>query len=271
MPRSKSPDEAEILARSAPVAAAGSAVRRRFTATELADFMRCGLRYELLHLRGLPADLILSESRASERPPGHVVGSLLHEVIEKARGREGLSAALDRVIASNAAYAPIASALRRECAPILARFEKTALAARILSPDARRERQFSFLLDEYLLEGKIDALAGGDIVDFKSDDIEPSEAAAHAEAYRSQMDLYALACERLTGKAPERVALYFLRPGIEIAWNYGAAGLEAAASRVRETIGLIQNGPPYATAAGDACRCEYQTLCRFIARRRATR
>ena len=270
LPGKRPPEQAAVLARSRPLESAAAA-RRRFTATELADFCRCPLRYELLHLRGLPADFVLEEQELPVRPGAQLVGLLLHEVLEKAAPGGKLGAALDRVLSSNPLYAPAGAALRAECVPILERLEASGFYASVAaSPGARSEMQFSFALDKYLLEGKIDLCLAGRIVDYKSDDVPARETAGHAESYRGQMDVYALACERLLGRAPDKVTLYFLRPGVGVDWDYGPAGLDAARARVLDVIRRIHAGPPYAAAETlHDCRCEYGTLCALIRDRRS--
>lgn len=68
------------------------------------------------------------------------------------------------------------------------------------------------------LQGTIDCLierkAGYAIVDYKTDRIDAGEVAERAEAYRTQLDLYARAVETIFGRpVPERM-LYFLHPGV---------------------------------------------------------
>jgi ATP-dependent helicase/nuclease subunit A len=246
--------------------------RRRFTATELADFHRCPLRYELAHLRRLPADYILEDREEGGGPPAAVVGTLLHEVLEKARRREALSDALERVISGNASYSARGAQLRSDCLAVLERFEGSAFHRRVSGAvEQRRERQFSFLLGEYLIEGKMDLVVAGEVIDFKSDDVRAEDVRAYAEHYRTQMDVYALAYERLTGRTAQKVTLYFLRPGVEAGWEYGADGTRAAEARALATIKEILTGPPYEAVRDDSCRCEYKTLCGLVAGRRAAK
>jgi len=268
LPEAPRAEDAGALARSAPAARA-TACRDRSTATEIADFARCPLRWELVHLRRVPPDFVIG-GEGSGRIPGHLVGTLLHEVIEKAGRRERLADVLERVLAADDLYAARVADLRAECLPILERFERTDLYRLVAATaDAARERQFSFLLGDYLIEGKIDAVLDGRIVDFKSDDVPADEAAAYAEHYRSQMDIYALAHERLTGRPPAEVTLYFLRAALPVTWPYGAGGLAAAGKRVLQTIERIRAGGPFAADRGPSCRCEHKTVCALIAGRRA--
>ncbi|MCD6404553.1 MAG: PD-(D/E)XK nuclease family protein [Planctomycetes bacterium] len=242
-----------------------------FTATEIADFSRCPLRYEFAHLRRLPGDWILEErEEGGQAVAGHVVGTLLHEVLERARRGEPLAKALDRILRGRGEYARNAEALRAECLPILAALEQSRFYERLSALGGERELSFSVFLEGIIFEGKIDRYAPDEIIDFKSDSISADEAPVYAEGYRAQMDVYALAAWRLTGRVPGRVTLYFLRPGVEVGWDYAADGLAQAERRVLAAVEAIRKGPPYAARPEDDCRCEYKNLCRIIAARRST-
>jgi ATP-dependent helicase/nuclease subunit A len=71
--------------------------------------------------------------------------------------------------------------------------------------------------DQVMLRGRIDVLVPLDdrciIIDYKTDDVPPELVAARAESYRPQVDAYAGAAERITGK-PVDVKLVFLRPRV---------------------------------------------------------
>jgi ATP-dependent helicase/nuclease subunit A len=270
LPKASHPLQRQVLARCAKIG--GSAKSGdRFVATELADFSRCPLQYELRHLRGLPPDYRLADPVGKDAaPPAHLVGTLLHAVLERARRFDSLSSVLEKLLATDMSYTGWAAGLRRECLPILKRFEASPFFQRMRAADCEREKGFSFLLEGFLIEGTMDLFMKGQVVDFKSDDVTAQEAPAHAQEYRSQMDVYALAYERLTGAPPDRVVLYFLRPELEVSWDYGPKETAAAQKRVLGTIRTILAGPPFAAARENAkCHCEYQSLCAFIRDRRS--
>ena len=97
------------------------------------------------------------------------------------------------------------------------------------APVCRREFKFSVLLpaeefcpglepgEEVLLQGVVDAwfetLEGITVVDFKSDRVSRSGAAARGEEYRPQLEAYSRALEEITGKQVFRKALWFFEPG----------------------------------------------------------
>ena len=93
----------------------------------------------------------------------------------------------------------------------------------------RREFKFSVLLpaeefcpglepgEEVLLQGVVDAwfetLEGITVVDFKSDRVSRSGAAAWERSTAPQLEAYSRALEEITGKQVVRKALWFFEPG----------------------------------------------------------
>ncbi len=130
---------------------------------------------------------------------------------------------------------PNASEQARELA---ARFQMSELAHRACSAE-RVEREFDFLLaiDDCILQGRIDLWFedGGRLVlvDYKTDDVDADGAAERARDYELQLHLYALALERITGRAPTQALLYFLRPDTVVSVGVEPEQLEAARERVR--------------------------------------
>ena len=97
------------------------------------------------------------------------------------------------------------------------------------APVCRREFKFSVLLpaeefcpglepgEEVLLQGVVDAwfetLEGITVVDFKSDRVSRSGAAARGEEYRPQLEAYSRALERITGRRVAHRILWFFATG----------------------------------------------------------
>ena len=99
------------------------------------------------------------------------------------------------------------------------------------SPKVYREFSFSLLRpagevfpgageDELLLQGVVDCCFVEDgglvVVDYKTDRVSASGAAACAERYRGQLECYAWAMERITGLKVRERLVYFLRPGLAV-------------------------------------------------------
>ncbi len=108
-----------------------------------------------------------------------------------------------------------------EALALAVRFESSGVGRRLQNA-TRIEREFDFLLavEDVALVGQIDLWfeeAGALVlVDYKTDEVGAAEVPARAGAYTLQLQLYALALERLTGRAPDHALLYFLRPDIVI-------------------------------------------------------
>ena len=142
------------------------------------------------------------------------------------------------------------------------RFESSEIGRR-LEHAARVEREFDFLLavEDVVLRGQIDLWfeEGGEriIVDYKTDDVGAEEAPARGRGYELQVQLYAVAVERLTGRPPDRALLYFLRPDVEVAVDVSAPALERAIEMVR-AFRSAQERQEFPLREGERCvRCPF--------------
>ena len=132
----------------------------------------------------------------------------------------------------------------------------------------RAEREFDFMLalEDLVVEGRIDLWfeeAGRLVlVDYKTDDVDADAAAARAEDYVLQLQLYALALQSIAGRLPDQAWLHFLRPGVALAVNVGAAEMAAARESIR-AFQRAQSEMRFPTSAGAHCRrCPfYRGLC----------
>ena len=91
---------------------------------------------------------------------------------------------------------------------------------------APRSPQAVDIADDVYLQGFIDLLyedAAGrwHLVDYKTHQLAAHDPAAAAAPYAAQLAIYALAVERVLGRVPDELALYFLRTGGEhaLAWS----------------------------------------------------
>jgi len=143
------------------------------------------------------------------------------------------------------------------------RFTSSDLGRKV-AQSTRVEREFDFLLaiEDVVLRGQIDLWFDSCIVDYKTDDVSPEEIPARAEAYALQLQLYAIAIERLTGKAPDTAILYFLRPNVEVAVEVTPSALANAIAIVRE-FQRAQDRIAFPLREGEHCqRCSYfHNLC----------
>ena len=109
------------------------------------------------------------------------------------------------------------------------RLFSSPLGKRIMSADARkREFKFSLLCpaekffpggegESVLMQGVIDCMIeeNGEltIIDYKTDRVRGEETAERAESYARQLEAYAYAAQRMTGKPVRECVLYFLYSG----------------------------------------------------------
>jgi RecB family exonuclease len=95
---------------------------------------------------------------------------------------------------------------------------------------------------------------GGELilVDYKTDRHED-----RAGAYAIQLQLYALALERIRGRLPDRALLCYLRNGHEVEVPLGAAALETARESVR-ALSRAQDSLEFPLREGARCAlCGY--------------
>lgn len=118
-------------------------------------------------------------------------------------------------------------------------FRRSALGKRSAAA-SRLEREFDFVLavEDVVVRGQVDLWfeEAGEltIVDYKTDRVTGPEAHQRARDYEMQVRLYAMAVERVAGRAPDRAWLHFLRPDKAVAVDLGPSLLESPEQVVRE-------------------------------------
>ena len=115
---------------------------------------------------------------------------------------------------------------------MLERFYRSDLGRRVAqAADVHREFKFSLLVDagrflaggdgeQVLLQGVVDCFFEEDgqlvLLDFKTDRVRAGEEEAAAAGYREQLEAYAYALRRITGKPVREKAVFFLRTGCAV-------------------------------------------------------
>jgi CRISPR/Cas system-associated exonuclease Cas4 (RecB family) len=146
-------------------------------------------------------------------------------------------------------------------------FQKSTLGRRAAAA-AAIEREFDFLMEveDLELRGQIDLWFEDRgrtvLVDYKTDRVSAADAPARAEQYRLQLRLYALALERLNGRAPDEAYVYFLRPNIAVPVDLRPSLFDAPEAAVRE-FREAQERQDFPLHEGEHCRtCPHFTrLC----------
>jgi len=185
------------------------------TVTELAAFAQCPRLYYLRHYLGF-------EGRARK----------LEDTGDLTAGAFGT--AVHALLAGSAVVNPDSKALAMSEV-----FRQSALGRRAARA-SRVEREFDFLMavDGLVLRGQIDLWfeEGGElvIVDYKTDSVNAVEAHQRAQDHAMQLRIYALAVERITGRAPDRAWLHFLRPNTAIEVDLTPSLLDSPEQVVRD-------------------------------------
>ena len=221
--------------------------------TALSELERCGYRYYLERILGLPEQSApASLDHEHHGLEARARGTLIHRLMELGFAWPGALAAGGSI--SPERVGEVAKQLgmrvgrdeRQEIAELIARASSAAPAARVAAAaSVRREHAFAFSVGPHapLVTGVIDLLAreadGNQlIVDYKSDRVEPDAdlaALVHAQ-YTVQRELYALAL-LLAGAARVEVVHWFLeRPHEWVSARYRAADRDELQTRVQARV-----------------------------------
>lgn len=116
----------------------------------------------------------------------------------------------------------------------------------------------------HILSGKVDRLdfaadGGYALIDYKLDRELPAGNSAEGSP---QLSFYHLLVFEALGRAPDQVALFYLRHGVEHVAEPGAASLTATAAWITDTASRIARERDWRPCEGDACRtCSYRAIC----------
>jgi ATP-dependent exoDNAse (exonuclease V) beta subunit len=146
-------------------------------------------------------------------------------------------------------------------------FRQSALGRRVAKA-SRVEREFDFLMsvEDLVIRGQVDLWFedGGElaIVDYKTDDVTASQAQHRAQDYAPQLRIYAMAVERVSGRAVDRAWLHFLRPNVAVEVDLGPSLLDSPEQIVRAFQDAQAKGE-FPLNEGERClRCAfYKDLC----------
>ena len=244
-------EESAVLEVSLPVAAEQQ--DSNATVTDLSLFASCPRKYYLsryLGFEGRPRTTgeAAPDGGASGKPAGLSAGEFGTQV--------------HALLAGNAVPDPVPEALR-----LVEVFNQSPLARRAARA-TRVAREFDFLmaLDDLVIRGQIDLWfeEGRELVvaDYKTDDVTAAEAQHRARDYALQLRLYALALERVAGRAPGRAWLHFLRPNTLVEVDLTPSLIESPEQTVRD-FQEAQTTLDFPLSEGEHCqRCQfYRDLC----------
>jgi ATP-dependent exoDNAse (exonuclease V) beta subunit len=241
----------EPAAGEAPAAATGA-----LSYTALAEFDRCGYRFYLERVLGLPPDERVAASagsgRTTEGMAGTVRGSLVHRLLETLDFRRAEAPPPELVlrVAAELGAAPSADEVQ-EIAALVAAVADTELGDRLASaPRVWREYPFAFSLgdDRPLMTGVVDLIAhemGGSwlVVDYKSDRVGDADLQALTErAYGVQRRVYGLAALRGGALTVDVVHWYLQRPAEPVTVRFAADEADALAAGLSDRVALLRAG-----------------------------
>jgi len=223
--------------------------------TALSELERCGYRYYLERVLGLPENR--SEARSQPSRDGLEArqrGTLVHRLLESldfSRPAAPSAAEVGRI--AQELGMRVGGGEREEIAQLVGAACGTALAQRVAAAQSvRREHPFAFSLaaEEPLITGFIDLLAreadGGFLVlDYKSDRVGPEAALGDLveRDYAVQRLLYALAVLRDGAPGVEIIHWFLERPEDWVAARYTPADRGDLEAQLAKRIGSIRARP----------------------------
>ena len=241
-PRDPAPGEQLTLELTAPAPArpAPTPTAPTLSYTALAEYERCGYRYYLQRVLGLPEEATwLAGEDAAAR------GSAVHALLER------LDFALPAIPGED------------EVAALAAAFARSPLCARLAAArEVRREAPFAFVLGDGLVRGFLD-VAGVErdgtmlIVDYKSDRVAAGEDLhAHVQRdYAIQREVYALAALSAGAPAVEVAHCFLRRPEAVVSARYLAGERERLEASLASRVAPLAAGRFEVSAAPGLARC----------------
>lgn len=246
-----------------------------FTVSAIGRFRLCPRAFYYGSIAALPEPAAEAPFQADPaRPPGRIIGDILHRSLELADPDLPADEWLARAAAEKAPLRWRRAAMA-EVRPLLARYTGSALFREIAAHPVRREWQFAFHLPDpdgreaYAFAGRVDCLLdyrddSFGIVDYKTDKVTAREAAGKAGEYALQLVLYAMAAEAAGQGAVKDARLHFLRPGVTVAVPVDEAARAAATAELVAACRHIRGSDreedyPFNTAW--CPRCGYRVLC----------
>jgi ATP-dependent exoDNAse (exonuclease V) beta subunit len=216
--RARQPSPADVDDFKPPHAAQSHPLVRSLSYTSLATYQRCGYRFYVERVLGVPGppgragEGERTGSRGGTLTPAER-GSAVHALLERIDFKRPLRPGAEAIAA--AVPRPPSNREATEIGALVERFGSTELCRRLgRATGVRREQPFAFLLGETMITGTLDVIAaepaGSLVVDYKTDRLDGADPAGVVEReYRAQRLIYALAALR-SGAARVEVAHVFL-------------------------------------------------------------
>jgi DNA helicase-2/ATP-dependent DNA helicase PcrA len=241
----------------------------RLSFGQIDDYETCPLKYRYVHVWRVP---LLAHHRV-------VYGSAVHKAVQQHfRARlEGRPFGEDDLVRAFREAWVSEGFLSREHEEERLRTGEEALrrfhrmeAADPLHPSGV-EKEFAFYVDRNRVQGRYDLVVERDgrvaILDFKTSTLDDAKKATEKARGSLQLDIYALAHLRTTGRLPDWVELRFLESGLSGGKKPTLEEAEAAETRIRDAAALIRRHEFPATPSYMACgQCAFRDICPHTAR-----
>jgi ATP-dependent exoDNAse (exonuclease V) beta subunit len=242
---------------------APAAPMRPLSYSALSDFERCGYRFYVERVLGLPARERGGEGAAS-REQRFGFGSAVHALLQWSAARRWLAPGeeLTRRLLDSEGVEASPATLERALAMVTG-WTESPLCAELAAAGARLRPELPLLLalGGSVLRGSIDLLAEPPadpplVIDYKTDHLGEATAAERAGGYEIQRRLYAVAAAEATGADRVRVAYVFLeRPGEPVVEELDAEAIAVARERLEAVVARIGAGGFEVTSAPDWPLC----------------
>jgi len=231
---------------------------------KIEDYLDCPLRYKFMHILSIP---IIKHFNI-------VYGNALHNTISYyfERKMRGKKVSLDELADIFKARWVSEGFLSREHEQ--QRYDNGLNALKLFYERHEKdktlpthiEKEFSFIVDNIKIIGRWDRVdINGNtavITDYKSSDVKDEKDALKRAKESFQLDLYALAYEKIFNKPVQTVQLYFIESGITGAVTKTAVDIEKTISTIKDVAGRIRDGAFMPKPDFMNCRyCSYQALC----------
>ncbi len=241
----------------------------RLSFGKIDDYETCPLKYRYVHILRVP---LLTHHRV-------VYGNAIHKAVqryfrERLEGRQlalvDLLGAFREAWVSEGFLSREHEERRLEAgAASLTRFFETDQAAP-LHPTAV-EKEFTFYVGRNKIVGRYDLIVERDgevqILDFKTGLVETQERADRRARESLQLDIYALAHLRATGRLPDQVALSFLETGLLGSKRPTRADADEILGKIESASASIRARDFAARPSYLACsQCAFRDICPYTAR-----
>jgi ATP-dependent exoDNAse (exonuclease V) beta subunit len=211
----------------------------RLSYSSLEEYTRCGYRFYVERVLGLPA---LEVGGVGGTYGGTERGILIHGLLEKLDFRRPVPPAAGAII--DASTEPLSFEQAKEIEELIAGFLRTELSVRLgRATEVRREQRFSFLLQNgIVVTGALDVLARepGDsmvVVDYKSDRLEERDPVSVVKRqYATQRLIYAIAALRSGARSVEVLHVFLEQAERPVVARFASSDLPELEQRLSDLV-----------------------------------